>query len=268
MASIRVTKAGRFEARRWAHGQRVSKTFNSKAEALHWASQSDALLENHLSQLTSSKTADKRDKRVLMTLEQALEIYGLECVSLQKGAKKAFYRLRELQKEPFAKKLLPDVCADDLRGLKARELARGCSGPTVARKLSILSAFFNHAACEWGLDIENPTRFVRKPPGSKARVRRLLLKDEETLMKACRESKTRFLVEVVELAIETGMRRGELINLCWEDVDFNRHVLTLSDSKNGYPRYIPLTKKALMILRQIQRVIDRAVRAVRENDRR
>ena len=253
MASIRVTKAGRFEARRWAQGQRVSKTFNSKAEALHWANQSDALLENHSSQpVPPNKTADKRDKRVHMTLAQALEVYGLECVSLQKGAKKAFYRLRELQKEPFAKKLLHEVRVDDLRDLKTRELARGCSGPTVTRKLSILSAFFSYAAYEWGMALENPVRLVRKPPASPPRVRRLTKDEEERLFKTCREGGTPYLGEVVELAIETGMRRSELLALCWGDVDLTRRLITLKDSKNGHPRFVPLSQRATILLESLR----------------
>ena len=187
-----------------------------------------------------------------MTLAQALEVYGLECVSLQKGAKKAFYRLRELQKEPFAKKLLHEVRVDDLRDLKTRELARGCSGPTVTRKLSILSAFFSYAAYEWGMALENPVRLVRKPPASPPRVRRLTKDEEERLFKTCREGGTPYLGEVVELAIETGMRRSELLALCWGDVDLTRRLITLKDSKNGHPRFVPLSQRATILLESLR----------------
>ena len=250
MASIRLTQAGRFEVRLWLDGRRLSKTFDSKAEALQWAGSPSDSESNSSHTTTSCFRGRPSDEKAmsLVTIEQGLERYWKESVATQKGARKALYRLRELQAESFASLRIEEVSVDAIRALKARELARGCSGATVARKLSILSAFFSYAAYEWGLPVENPVRFVRKPPASRPRVRRLS-KDEETLLlKSCRQSGTPYLAEAVELAIETGMRRGELLAITWQDVDRDRRLITLKDTKNGHPRFVPLTHRATILL--------------------
>jgi integrase len=52
------------------------------------------------------------------------------------------------------------------------------------------------------------------------------------------------------LALETAMRRSELINLCREDIDLNSRTLSIHKTKNGIPRQIPLSTKALMVLKR------------------
>jgi integrase len=57
---------------------------------------------------------------------------------------------------------------------------------------------------------------------------------------------------MVELAIETGMRRGELLNARWHHVSIAKRTLRIPITKNGYPRTIPLTAHALVILESLK----------------
>jgi integrase len=61
------------------------------------------------------------------------------------------------------------------------------------------------------------------------------------------------LIPIILLAIETGMRRGELCGLRWENVDIQRRIVFLPDTKNGEPRTVPLTTKASIILSELER---------------
>ena len=247
MASIRLTKGGLFEARAWQGGKRFSRTFTSHLKAQHWATGIEC------EEITPTPSAhclagSREDPRLTLPLAQALDMYWHESACKQKGAAKVRYRLAELKAESFAAKAIPAVTSEDIRALKARELDRGCSGATVARKLSVLSAFFGFVNAEWGLDIPNPVKSVPKPASSALRLRRLSLDEQKLLQAACKQSKTPYLWEIVQFAIETAMRRSELIALTWDQVDLERRLITLEQTKNGYQRYVPVTDEAATIL--------------------
>jgi integrase len=61
-------------------------------------------------------------------------------------------------------------------------------------------------------------------------------------------SRTKSLRPAVLLAIETGLRRGELVGMRWRDIDWRQRVLRVPETKIGIPRTIPLSGKALAIL--------------------
>src|SRR5690606_23064023 len=73
---------------------------------------------------------------------------------------------------------------------------------------------------EWGIQLpENPVRMVRRPAAPKARDRRFREGDEARLRLACEDARNPFLVPVIELAIESGMRQGEIVGLLWQGND-------------------------------------------------
>ena len=55
---------------------------------------------------------------------------------------------------------------------------------------------------------------------------------------------------VIVFALETGMRRSEILGLEWHQVDFNRQTALLPLTKNGSTREVPLFRKALVVLRR------------------
>ena len=57
-----------------------------------------------------------------------------------------------------------------------------------------------------------------------------------------------YLEPLLYLAIETAMRRGEMLNVRWDDIDFDARTLFIPHTKNGHSRTIPLTKEAIRIL--------------------
>ena len=97
------------------------------------------------------------------------------------------------------------------------------SANTVRLELAFLSVVFEQCRKEWGLAVSNPVRQIRIPKPGKPRQRRLETGEEEALLQACLESGAHYLQTFVILAIETGMRFGELAGVTWA-VELQRKV--------------------------------------------
>ena len=78
------------------------------------------------------------------------------------------------------------------------------------------------------------------------RVRYLSHREEEGLFKALNEAE--WVKEIVVMAVNTGMRRGEIFDLKWFDVDFNRLMMHIRQSKSGRPRTISLNATVQTLL--------------------
>ena len=78
----------------------------------------------------------------------------------------------------------------------------------------------------------NPMRNVQKQKEDDGRVRFLSDDERSALLEACKESQSPYLYPVVVLALSTGMRKGEIMNLTWNDVDFIKQRVILNDTKN------------------------------------
>ncbi|MCB8819547.1 site-specific integrase [Microvirga rosea] len=95
------------------------------------------------------------------------------------------------------------------------------------------------------------------PTDSRPRLKRLIDGDEAKLLGALNSRSAWYLRHLIALAIETGMRRGELLSILWRDLDEAARTLTLRTTKNGHPRTIPLTAEALRVLGEIPRTTER-----------
>jgi integrase len=118
-------------------------------------------------------------------------------------------------------------------------LGRAISPASVNRELACLRHLLRLAE-EWGHIPKAPrVRMAREPEG---RLRFLDEGEAVRLLDACRVSKNPWLFAIVTIALNTGMRRGEILGLSWERVDFGRGVLQLEVTKNGRRREIPMNR--------------------------
>ena len=133
-----------------------------------------------------------------------------------------------------------------------------CQPSTVVRDLAVLSSIITHARREWSFPIQNPIEMIRKPTMPPGRDRVLSRSDEVTLLSELLPTGRRnpLMQPIVVIAIETAMRRGEILGLQWEHVDLNQQTVFLPITKNGNSRYVPLSKRAVETLRTIDRSID------------
>jgi len=119
---------------------------------------------------------------------------------------------------------------------------------TANRYMVALSTAFTMAVNEWEWLQDHPMHRIAKLPESRGRVRFLDDDERGRLLEACRQVNSKHLYCMVVLALSTGARHGELINLRWRDVDFKRNVIVLHDTKNKERRVLPLAHHALELI--------------------
>ena len=124
---------------------------------------------------------------------------------------------------------------------------------TVVHYLNTISKLLN-CCVEWGWLQANPAAGVRKPEPARGRVRFLSDAERGALLDACRADSNPVLYPLVMLALCTGARRGELLRLCWPDVDTERARVVFHETKNGERRSVPLISSALAVIDDLGRV--------------
>src|SRR4029077_5453965 len=108
---------------------------------------------------------------------------------------------------------------------------------TVRRELAVLRHCLEIARNEWGIGLPgNPLRQIELPPPSGGRERRATPQELTALLSACRCNRSEWLPALIQMAVETGMRRGELVAMKWSDVDLQARKVHVTRTKNGYPR--------------------------------
>ena len=143
--------------------------------------------------------------------------------------------------------LTPDLIGRHRDQLQAKERL---SPGTVNRYLSALSKAFSNAVKEWHWLPDNLLRRVSKKPEPRSRVRYLSDDERVRLLEACRKSDYKPLYLIVLFAMTTGMRRGELFGLRWQDMDLKRRVAVLHNTKNGDRRSVPIVPEVSDLLRE------------------
>ncbi|WP_244396119.1 tyrosine-type recombinase/integrase [Afipia carboxidovorans] len=128
---------------------------------------------------------------------------------------------------------------------------------SVRRELIILRHVFEVAIREWAIPLaKNPCSQLRFPQDARARERRLLGYEEKQLFDAIGPRTACYMRALLTLLVETGMRRGELLSICWNDVDLVNRTVRILNTKNGHPRRIPLTPVATSTLAALTRASD------------
>lgn len=143
--------------------------------------------------------------------------------------------------------LTPDLIGRQRDKLQTEE---GMSPSTINRYLSALSKAFSNAVKEWHWLPDNPMNRVSKKAEPRGRVRFLDDEERARLLEACRRSDYKPLYLMVLFAMTTGMRRGELMGLRWQDIDLERRVAVLENTKNGDRRSVPLVPEVAGLLRE------------------
>ncbi len=131
---------------------------------------------------------------------------------------------------------------------KQERFAAGLQPSSINRNLAILSSMFNKAI-DWEKCSENPMKKVDLFKLKNTRLRYLEKTEIKTLLSFC----DKLLFAIVTLALNTGMRKQEILDLKWIDIDFVKRFICLLDQKNGDKSYIPLNETVILILKSIKR---------------
>lgn len=237
MATIRKLR-GRWQAQVRRRGMKPrAKSFDSKSDAEKWARDLE-------SQVDRFGTAP--DTKILesTTLGELLERYQREITPAKRGAVQEDQRIGVLRRHDLAHRTLIGLSQQDISSFRDERLKTVAPSTTV-RELAILSHVLEVAIRDWGFPLSrNVVKLVRRPIIRNERKRRLEGDEEQRLLDGCAAGKIPYFRALLILAIETGMRRGEILGLNWGDVSHNRRVITLTMTKNGSGREVPLSQRA------------------------
>ncbi|MFM0007262.1 site-specific integrase [Paraburkholderia dipogonis] len=258
MAAIQRRK-DRWQARIRRRGFPVEvKTFDTRQDAEQWARSVETDMDR--GSFVSRSEAEAN------TLEDIIERYITDVMPALRSASDEISRLRATCRTRLAKLSMTALTPKAVAAYRDERL-KHVKPATVIRELAYLSAIINHARREWDINIANPVALIRKPPSPQGRDR-VLSADEEARLLTELVPIGRinvWLLPATILSLETGMRRGELVELRWSNVNLEAQTAYLPMTKNGTARTVPLSKKAVSTLADLPRSIDGKVIPVKGN---
>lgn len=217
----------------------ICKTFTLFKDAQTWAKNVELQIERG--------DALGRETVLLSTL---VERYLSNIAPSKKGFKQEVPRLQSWLNHPLAKREASSIKPVDIALYRDSRLKQGRAPATVRIELSLLSSIYKYAKHEWGFSsLSNPVIDIKRPTPSKGRDRRIEGRELDYILSAVEGS---YMSSVILLAIETAMRAGEIASLQWENVNLNKRIAVLPDTKNGEKRVVPLSLRAVEILSKIE----------------
>lgn len=215
-----------------------SKTFTSFADAVRWKREMERTIDqalflpeipvvqsfsvyaqNYREQVVPHLRSHKTENGRLHTLEQYFGAYALNAIT---GAMMAKYREQRLQTH---------------------------APQTVAHELKLLRRVMHRACLDWGARLPGGLPEVRLPKVPRGREHTLSREDEQRLLQVTDDP----LHSLIILAVETAARRGELLALRGEDINWVQRTLMVRPGKTDRARIVPLTPRALQCLEQLPR---------------
>ena len=216
----------------------TSRSFHTKQAAIKWVISVEEQLE-------AGTFGTLRLTHI--TLGELLERYSSEVTPAKRGATTELRRLKRLIRDPVSSLKVSQLTSQVIAAFRDRRLLDGRR--TCHYDLILIRHCLKIAMNEWGLMLSaNPVDRVKIPPSSPARNRRLEEGEFDRLQEASKKTKNPHIWPVIVFAIETGMRRGEILGLRWEHVDLDKRIAYLPLTKNGSSREVPLSTKAAQVL--------------------
>ena len=151
-------------------------------------------------------------------------------------------------KRYFGSSYLSEIRVFDIESFKAARLKEGVSKARVNRNLTILKKMFSKAV-DWEYLKENPAQRVKRFPENSAKERTLREDEREKLLEACASH----LQPIVLMALNTGMRRSEILGLRWNEVDFGKRTVRVERTKSGKARIIPINSLLFSELQSLRK---------------
>jgi integrase len=247
-----ITKRGKeqWQARVRRKGyEQESKTFISKGDAEAWARDVESEMDRGV--FVSRREAESS------TFREVIERFKEEYIPKYAHPTKEKSRLNHLLNYPLAEQFMASIKAKHLIEYRKTREAEGVGTHTIRLDLALISKIFEVANNDWGMEsLANPVKRMTKPKIPKGRDRRLkrqvvvegeVMSEEALLL----QHASKRLKPILKIALETAMRRGEIVTLTWDRVNFDSRTAYLPHTKNGEARTIPLSPKAIKILKEL-----------------
>lgn len=236
-----------------------SKTFDTKADAEAWARDTESKMDHG--------TFIDRSAIEKNTFGDLLDRYVKEITPDKKGRLKEESKIRGLKKTKLSQMTLARIEPGDIADYRDERLKK-VANATVTKEMNLISHVFAIATSEWRMrGLTNPVTGMRRPKAPKGRDRRIHLEEEhqdrDELNRLIAETQSPSLKTLIPLAVETAMRRGEMIGIKLKDVNLDKQTIKLHDSKNGESRVVPLSTRVVKLLKELPKRADGQLFAIK-----
>ena len=242
---------------RLRHAPIQTATFSSLSKAKRWAQATETAIREGQTAPTGSTQLRPPVAASPHTVADLVDRYLTEVLPQKPRSAKAQGPQLLWWKEQLGETALSDLtpaqiaqARDQLLVGMTKKGTQRCPA-TVVRYLAALGHALSVGYKEWGWLDHQPMRRVSRPREPRGRVRYLDNEERIRLLGACQESESKLLLPIVVLALSTGMRQGEILSLCWKDVDLHAGRIVLEQTKNGERRRVPLQGVARDLLLQL-----------------
>lgn len=216
----------------------LCKTFIKKTDALSWSRRTESEMERGL--------YIDQSKANTVTLDRLLDRYYQYCQTRQLKALKFILAHSRIIKRHIGHLTLANISSHHLAAYRDKRLLT-VSPATVKIELGIILRTIKLATSEWGYKLADTPK-VEYPKINNARTRRLADGEIERVLGAITNKQIKV---IVELAIETAMRRSEILNIKENDINWSLKTLRIPNTKTHTARTIPLSNKAIRLLRSL-----------------
>ncbi len=225
-------------------GVSKSATFQTKREAQDWAIRVENLI-----------LSEPQEKKKIYKFSELIDRYLDEYLDKRRNQRDARYRLEKIKRYPIANKEISEESILEFRQQRLTEV----QAPTVNRDMTILSHVCTIAVKEWRWLESNPFFNVSKPKNNLPRDRRVTEEEIERLKLACAYEASpvtllQYACHAFLFAIETAMRAGEIQSLTWDNINLEKRTAFLPMTKNGTSRKVPLSSKAIALIKALPRL--------------
>ena len=226
MASIRQ-RNGKWEVRiRRLNNSHLGKHFKDKTDAVKWAREYESKLEKGLYEDLSHANS--------ISLREILQQYRDDVSSTKKGFKEEKYKINKLCKSSIASFKLAKITPLKLRKFQdSWSLSHNPS--TVNKYLTLISVAIKYARQMLGIYLpNNPCDFVKRLKEPEFMNEIIDEHEEDLLLTQSEHSKANWLKLAIMLGIDCGLRKGEILKLKREDVDFSKATAKLEETKKWF----------------------------------
>jgi integrase len=240
------------------NGSRHSATFDTPIEAKEWAAREIIRLKDDAKRIESGEKPNH-------TLKELCDLYYKKVSKSKKGHEAEYFRIYNfLNNYPkLASKNIADITIKDLINWRNDRTTK-VEASTVKREITLMSSIFGYAVKELLWLDNNPFSKVTRPKSAPPRNRRISQDEINEILTVCdysigqKPTTQRHMVAWCFLfAIDTAMRRGEILSMTWDNVYTD--YIVLPDTKNGTVRHVPLLHSAVELLELVKGLDDKQV---------
>ena len=225
----------------------MSKSFSKHGDAKRWAIETELKIRREDAGITKIKYPSFSEIGTRYIADVSMTKRGF---INERNIIKSF--MKEAWSEYPLNKVTPEVIA------KYRDkLLNTISGTSINRKLDVISTIFTTCKKEWGYPVSNPVLSIRRPKKEEPRNRRLTDEELERLIKG--NHTCEMMRSIIQIMLETGMRSGEVIRISHDHLKGATLFIPITKTT---PRTIPLTKKAVQLIKDAKLPFNTSVDAI------